>query len=126
MRISVDFDETLTLPVIEKLCKILIAANVDLWILTSRSQIECDNADIHATCDRIGLDVNKIIYTAWEPKVDYVKKYGIQIHLENDLIETTEINVYQPHTALLVSFELGNVNAEVDYMDIRLKDKNDE
>ena len=104
LKISFDFDSTLTKPVIQKLAETLLDAGCDVWILTSRlndtwyypdgSVLKCSgyNYDIRKIAEEIGIPENKILYSEGNLKKDLYFKHKFDLHYDDDSIEVEEIN----------------------------------
>lgn len=92
MKISFDFDCTITEPHIKELAKVLISANQDVWIVTARNQGKEFNRDLYKICDEIGLPHNKVIYTEGNLKVNYYFEHNFDLHYDDEWDEVLHIN----------------------------------
>jgi hypothetical protein len=104
MKISFDFDSTLTKPVIQRLAETLLDAGCDVWILTSRlndtwyyddgSILKCTgyNYDIRRVAEEIGIPENKILYSEGNLKVDLYLRHNFDLHYDDSIKEVKAIN----------------------------------
>ncbi len=96
MKVSFDFDSTLSVPYIQRYAKYLINKGVDVWICTSR--VSCDEAlkrfksyghndDLFTVSSELGISKEKVIFTNHNNKIDYLRDKGFVWHLDDDVIE---------------------------------------
>ena len=91
MKISFDFDGTLTVDAIKNTAKISIIAGHDVWIVTART--DCNyNTDLYKICDYIGLEYNKVIFTNGDLKVYEYEKGNFDLHYDDEWDEVLNIN----------------------------------
>ena len=94
MKISFDFDSTLSEDVMQNLCKKFMALGAEVYVTTSRSTIlmgkPTNNDDLFEITDALGIDRKHITFTGYEDKVDYVKDYDM--HFDDDFEEIFLIN----------------------------------
>jgi len=104
LKISFDFDGTLTNPVMQKLAKTLVDSDSDVWIVTARMDKTFFesvggttyhlniNSSVNHIADIVGIPRNKIIYTNGELKSDVYFKEQFDIHFDDMVYEVDEIN----------------------------------
>lgn len=106
MRISFDFDDTLSMPEIQKIAKLYVGRGYDVWVTTARSSessLMYNNKDIEEVCRKIGISLDKIRYTNKKPKYLFLK--GYDIHVDNDPKEILGIQSNLPNTKVFNSLE---------------------
>jgi hypothetical protein len=99
-KVSFDYDETLSEGYVENFAKELIDFGFDVYIITARSSddewiksfkgglVKSDfNNDIWETCKRIDLPKEKVIFTAYSDKIDFIKGEGFIFHLDDSELE---------------------------------------
>lgn len=115
MKVSFDFDSTLSHENIQRLCALLILAGADVWVLTSRNRVwkrEGDfivgNNDLYDVADRLGIPREKIIFTEEAMKKDKYFEHGFEIHFDDMEDEVWEINRHGGN-AVLVGMDVGQL-----------------
>lgn len=106
MKISFDFDDTLSMPEIQKIAKLYVSRGHDVWVTTARSSessLMYDNKEIEEVCGKIGVPIDKIQYTNKKPKYLFLK--GYDIHVDNDPKEILGIQSNLPNTKVFSSLE---------------------
>lgn len=95
MKISIDFDGTLSRKDVQDFTKSLINKGVDVWICTFRTREYNDalfkivdkttnpNDDLFLITDSLGIPRNKIIFTEMERKSKYLDN-SFTLHLDDD------------------------------------------
>ena len=107
MRISFDFDSTLSQEIIQKLAKILVLANTDVWIVTSRfSDPNVRNYDLHKVADEVGIPVEKRIFTNGDYKWRKLQELNVDLHFDDMEDEVYLINK-NGGRALLVDLDVS-------------------
>jgi len=96
IKVSFDFDSTLSRVSVQKLAKRLIDSGIEVWICTSRLCPEKApnnewNDDLFKVADELGITRDRIIFTNYELKADYLSEDFIW-HLDDDWIELDAIN----------------------------------
>ena len=81
LKVSFDFDNTLSRPEIQTLCKTM---PVKKYIVTSRSK-KTVNDDLYEVADAMKIPRNRIVFTEHEFKADFLK--GIHFHFDDDPVE---------------------------------------
>lgn len=101
MKISFDFDSTLTEVINQKLAKKFISEGHEVWITTSRLSsdhgrakgwpwIITQNETLFKLAEEIGIPEDKIKFTEGEHKWKYL--YTFDIHFDDDILEIELIN----------------------------------
>lgn len=97
MRISFDFDSTLSRLDIQEIADDFINRGHDVHVTTSRHSIwkwgginETFNNDLFEITDKLGILKENIHFTNMEPKVDFLK--GFDMHFDDDEVEIDLIN----------------------------------
>lgn len=90
MKISFDWDSTLAEKRQQKIAQKLIAEGHDVWIITSRcpnppSQWGWDNKPLFSTADKLGISRDRIIFTSYKPKWEFLQDFDM--HFDDDQIE---------------------------------------
>ena len=91
MKISFDFDGTLTVDSIKETAKIFIKSGHDVWIVTARCK-ENYNLDLYKVCEYIGLSQDKVIYTNGDLKYHEYEKGNFDLHYDDEYDEVLWIN----------------------------------
>lgn len=98
MRVSFDFDHTLTNPIYQKLALKFIKVGAEVHITTSRTndprngKRPYDNREVFAMADKLGIKRSRITFTNYKDKVGFLK--GFDLHFDDDSHEIFEINEY--------------------------------
>ena len=101
MKISFDFDSTLTEVINQKLAKKFISEGHEVWITTSRLSsdhgrskgwpwIITQNETLFKLAEEIGIPEDKIKFTEGEHK--WKSLYTFDIHFDDDILEIELIN----------------------------------
>lgn len=98
--VTFDFDDTLTLKVVQDYVKTLIILGVEVYVLTSRYDElhkhrfphNPTNNDLYKIINKVGIDINKIRFQCMRPKHEYLYNSNVIWHLDDDFIEIEEIN----------------------------------
>jgi len=100
MKVSFDFDSTLSSSVVQKLSIELIKEDHEVWIVTSRFE-KCDssgnnvnNDDLFEVADELGIPRNQIHFCNMVNKWNYLKDKGFLWHLDDDSIELYLIRLH--------------------------------
>jgi len=99
-KISFDFDSTLSRPDIQDFVKELTRKDVEIWICTSRFEDGIDetgknwNKDLFLVAKNLDIPIERIIFTNWKDKKDYLENIDFLIHLDDDYVELDKINKY--------------------------------
>jgi hypothetical protein len=98
MRVSFDFDDTLEMESVQKYAAELVARGIEVWIVTSRFDLEnyiktyfttlhsgeLANKDLHDLAAKIGISEDHIHFTNMMNKWLYFKDNDFVWHLDND------------------------------------------
>ena len=91
MKISFDFDGTLSEDKYQKLAAKFIQLGAEVFITTSRNPNN-NNMDLFNVAKKLGIKEAKITFTNFMPKTNFVKKYDI--HFDDDDEEIYDINLH--------------------------------
>jgi len=96
MKVSFDFDSTLSRTDVQEFAKTLIDDGLDVWICTSRLCPEKApnnewNDDLFKVANELGIPKSNVIFTNYENKAEHLTDDFIW-HLDDDWIELKEIN----------------------------------
>lgn len=87
MRISFDFDGTLTQEVIQRLCVIFARDGHEIWIVTARlDKIEWNN-DLYKIADFLGIPKERIHFTGGSYKWEFLHINEFDLHFDDDYME---------------------------------------
>lgn len=115
MKISFDFDDTLSLQKIQKLAKSLIESNNDVWVITSRFDKSLSmHRDLYTVCNSIGLPRHKVIFTNGGLKSTEYSLGSFDMHYDDDWEEVLTIN-NNGGLAILVKPDFNEIYAEIQY-----------
>lgn len=89
MKISFDFDSTLSKTKVQNIAKRLMTENHEIVITTSRIK-SYDNADLYSVADSLGI--TDITFTNAENKVEYLLRNNVDMHIDDDRFEIDLIN----------------------------------
>jgi hypothetical protein len=109
MKISFDFDDTLSLPEVQEIAKSYVDKGYDVWVTTARSpesSLMYDNTEVERVCQEIGIPLDKIRYTNLKPKYLFLK--GYDVHVDNDPQEIVGIQSNLPKTKAYTTLEFIN------------------
>lgn len=111
IRISFDFDDTLSLPSVQKIAKELIRVGFDVVIVTSRRS-DGENSDIQEVAQDLGID--SVFYTDYDLKFTWLKALMCDIHIDNDRNELIHISRFSDIIGIDVTnesweYELKNI-----------------
>lgn len=102
MKISIDFDGTLSRKDVQKFTKGLVEDGHEVWIVTSRFDdeyaikrawwwIRDQNKVLFDIADECGIKNENIHFTNQEPKILFLKDKDYVFHLDDDIIELISI-----------------------------------
>lgn len=101
MRVSFDFDGTLTNPVIQQYARELVIKGIDVFIVTGRYNEllrvmngDKTNDDLFDLADEIGIPHKHIVFTNRADKSYTLGGSGLVWHLDDDLNALNDINRY--------------------------------
>ena len=98
MKISFDFDNTLSEDYIQVIAKALVDNGHDVWIMTARTSrtrndLFYNHPDIVKVCNKIGISINKIKITEGSMKWSYYLNGDFDLHFDDDWEEVNMINI---------------------------------
>ena len=133
MKISFDFDECLSEDYIQVIAKSLVDSGHDVWVISARaiyantvdaiSYIKLFDKDIIEVCNKIGIDISKIIITGGPYKHDEYFNGNFDLHFDDDWEEVLLIN-NRGGNAILVKPDYEVIYREMQYKNNE-KGKND-
>ncbi len=99
MKVSFDFDGTLTKSTVQEYAKELVGKGIDVYIVTSRYKyfnkidgLSVDNSDLWRLVGTIGIESKNVIFTEMEWKAEFFKKHkDFLFHLDDYTPELTRI-----------------------------------
>jgi len=122
MKVSFDFDNTLSEEYIQVIAKSLIQSGHDVWVITARAiffggmdkdtYLRTFNRDIVKVCEELGIDLSKVIITGGSLKFDYYVNCKFDLHFDDDWEEVLEINNRGGH-AILVNPDYQRIYMEM-------------
>jgi len=110
MKISFDFDSTLTEKPMQELCTKFLKLGADVFITTSRGTemyggTKLDNSDVFQLADELGIPRENITFTNFQDKYKFVKDFDA--HFDDDDHEIFLINEY-PYKCIGFLYEEKN------------------
>lgn len=95
MKVSFDFDGTLSRKDVQDFAKELIGKGIDVWIVTSRistepalekgwNWIEKQNDELYKVAESVGVVKDKIVFTEHIDKIVFLKDKNFVFHLDDD------------------------------------------
>ena len=103
MRVSFDFDGTLSRPDIQAYAKSLVDLGHEVWIVTSRYSSEAgmekgwpwigqQNLTVFSIAEECGILKERIVFTNGAAKIYSIKSQGFAFHLDDDVDELMQIS----------------------------------
>jgi len=114
MKISFDFDGTLSEESIKNTAKVFIIAGHDVWIITARNEGKNHNIDLYKLCDDIHLEHDKVIFTNGLLKYEKYLKGNFDLHYDDEWEEVLNINRVGG-TAILVNPDFEDIYMKMQY-----------
>ena len=110
MKVSFDFDGTLTLRPVQAFCATLIAAGHEVWITTMRydnkhidamnargRSVGYSNIDVFALCKKLGIKYEHVIFcNEGGRKTPFLMKHDFAFHLDDDSTIVHELSLTMP------------------------------
>jgi len=90
IRLSFDFDSTLSIKEIEVFAKELIEDGYEVWVITTRNHAFF--AEVKDVTDRLKIPSHRVIFTSGKDKYKACEDLNISIHLDDDNHEIEVIN----------------------------------
>lgn len=102
MKVSFDFDGTLSRSDVQEFAKSLVNSNYDVWIVTSRIAtepaldkgwhwIERQNKELYDVAESVGIKKENIIFTEFVDKIQYLSGKNFIFHIDDDVDELMAI-----------------------------------
>lgn len=102
MKISFDFDSTMSRKDVQLFAKELIAQGHELWIVTSRCAtepalekgwywVERQNQELYDVAEEVGIPRERIVFTEHVDKIEFLEGKGFVVHVDDDPDELWEI-----------------------------------
>jgi hypothetical protein len=88
MKISFDFDNTLSKKWVQEIAKAMVAAGHDVYVTTARREI--DSTEVFAVTDELGIARKNCQFTHYADKLDFVRDFDV--HFDDDDYEVDLIN----------------------------------
>lgn len=100
MKISFDFDDTLSEGTVQHFAKKCIEAGYEVHITTARPGDNRKwNEDLYYVADKLGIPESRIHFCNLTPKYKYFVGLENFVHLDDDEVEVREINKYTKNKA---------------------------
>jgi len=107
MKVSFDFDNTLSIRDVQRFAKELVAEGHEVWIVTSRvsdemandypvdfkNRVLTSNRKLFRVADNVGINREHIIFCNFAVKLASIAGQGFAFHLDDDSDELMEIFV---------------------------------
>lgn len=102
MKLSFDFDGTLSRKDVQDFAKSLVNIGHDVYIVTSRIStepalkkgwhwIEKQNQELYDVAQKVGIKKENIIFTEFVDKINFLSRKGFTFHLDDDEEELIQI-----------------------------------
>lgn len=99
MRITIDYDDTLTRPNIQELAKKLVNRH-EVYILTSRwdslyrkaDKRLHSNDDIYETAEKVGIKPQNVVFTNQASKLEHIHRGRVGLHIDDNEAELKNIS----------------------------------
>jgi hypothetical protein len=102
MKVSFDFDGTLSRKDVQNFAKGLVESGYDVWIVTSRIAtepalvkgwhwVERQNQELYDVAERVGIKIDNIIFTEFVDKIEFLKDKDFIFHIDDDVDELIAI-----------------------------------
>ena len=92
MKISFDFDHTLSTPTMQKLAKLFKSKGHDTYLTTSRFKLSpfYSNERVYNIAESVGIPKENIRFTNGKDKYNFLREFDI--HFDDDIIQIELIN----------------------------------
>lgn len=94
IKVSFDFDGTLSLEYVQEFAKKLLDRNIEIWIVTAREEGVSHNLDLYKVASELQIPNERIIFTNYEDKYPKLNLINALFHLDDDVIELSMIKDY--------------------------------
>jgi len=102
MKVSFDFDGTLSRKDVQEFAKNLVQSGYEVWIVTSRIAtepalakgwhwIERQNQELYDVAENVGIKKENIIFTEFVDKIEFLKGKNFLFHIDDDVDELMAI-----------------------------------
>lgn len=102
MKVSFDFDGTLSRKDVQNFAKSLVNSGYDVWIVTSRIAtepalkkgwhwIERQNQELYDVAESVGINRENIVFTEFVDKIEFLKDKSFIFHIDDDVDELMAI-----------------------------------
>jgi len=97
LKVSFDFDQTLSEKPMQDLCLKFMKLGAEVYVTTSRALTILDNQkvnhdDLYEVTDRLGIARERIVFTGYEDKYKFLK--DMDLHVDDSYDEIFLINQY--------------------------------
>lgn len=117
MKISFDFDQTLSELPMQELAKKFIQLGAEVFVTTSRTEyhegLQYDNTDLFKVTDELGIKRENITFTSYDDKYKFVKDYDA--HYDDDEQEIYLINEFPGKCIGFLYQQNFNNNQPIDF-----------
>lgn len=101
MKVSFDFDNTLSTPQMQEFAAELLSLGVEVYVITSRYDnlhkhrypANPTNEDLFAVTDSLFIPRQNIRFQCMRPKQEYLFQSGIDFHIDDDEVEIEDISI---------------------------------
>ena len=104
VKVSFDFDSTLSRDAIQIYARDLVRKGYEVWIVTTRHQ-DHDNTDLIEVAHWCGIKLTNIHFTNGKLKWGYLKDKGFLFHIDDDWME---LNYIRDNTDVVQISSFGN------------------
>lgn len=101
MRVSFDYDETLTTSKGQQMALNEIKKGNEILILTARQ--ERDSAPVYAMAEKLGIKKSNVHFTNGQDKWKFVLRLHIDKHVDNSQEQIDKINKYTTSEGVLLN-----------------------
>ena len=96
MRVSFDFDRTLSREDIQGLAQKFVDLGAEVWIVTARPDViqgvRLENAEVYEVAGGLGIPPERVVFTNYENKFRYVRAFDL--HFDDDDTEVALVNEF--------------------------------
>lgn len=101
MRVSFDYDETLTIAKGQQMALNEIKKGNEVLILTARQ--ESDSAPVYAMAEKLGIKKSNVHFTNGQDKWKFVLRYNINKHVDNSQEQIDKIKKFTSAEGVLLN-----------------------